>query len=307
MSPSERLQGVLVPVTTPFDPVTENIDLAALRTNLAWLGSTAISGVLIAGTTGEAVCLSRAERRAAAELAAQTLPDRCLLIVGTGAESTRGTLELCVDAGEAGADAVLVQPPSFYRRAMDASTLAAHYRAVAEASPVPVLIYQVPTSCSSVELTSGLIAELSTHPNILGLKDSRGDLPALGETLEGVSPGFRVFIGNGAKLHAALEMGAVGGILGVANLAPADSAAIHESFAAGRASEAGRIQERVAGLHNAIVGALGVPGVKAALDLLGRRGGIPRRPLRPLAQRDLERVREALESAGLLDTSGAPA
>lgn len=304
---SERLAGVLVPVTTPFDSHTENLDLAALRANLERLGSTPVRGVLIAGTTGEAVSLARAERKAALELATQVLPEDRLLIAGTGLESTRGTLELCVDAAEAGADAVLVQPPAFYRRAMDASTLAAHYGAVADASPVPVLIYQVPPSCSSVEITSGLLAELSTHPNILGLKDSRGDLAALGETLAHVAAGFRVFAGNGAKLYAALEMGAAGGILGVANLAPTDASEIYESFVAGRTSEAGRIQERVGRLHDAVVGSLGVAGVKAALDLLGLHGGIPRRPLQPLDDRDVGRVREALESAGLLDTSRAPA
>ena len=292
------LTGVFVPATSPFDPVTGDLDLVSLRSNLMRVLSAPVQGLVIGGTTGEALLLSREERTAALEAAADLLDDERLLIAGTGAESTRETIRLSVEAAEAGADAVLVQPPAYYRNAMSDRLLALHYRAVAEASPLPVILYQAPLTCSTLELSTPLVAGLSEHPGIIGLKDSRGKLPALGEHLGAVAEGFRVLVGNGAKLHAALEMGAAGGILGVSNLVPAEASEIYRCQREGRRAEAERIQERIAPLHNEIVGALGVPGVKAALDLTGASGGAPRPPLAPVDAHVVEKLRDLLRGAG---------
>ncbi len=302
-SPIEDMGGVFVPATTPFDSASGDLDLDALAANLRRLAATPVRGIVIGGTTGEAVLLSRAERRAAIEVARGLIDESQLLIAGTGAESTRETLRLSADAARAGAEALLVQPPAYYRRAMSRDALSAHYRTVADETDVPVLLYQAPLSCSTLELETGLVAELSEHPNIVGMKDSRGDLSGLAEHLRNVSEGFHVFIGNGAKLYAALELGAAGGILGIANVVPAEVAEIHRSFLSGRTTEAGRIQERIAPLHNEIVGALGVPGVKAALDLLGVHGGPPRPPLRPAGADAVENIQKLLQAAGFLDTA----
>ncbi len=301
-SVSDALAGVFVPATSPFDSTSGALDLVALRENLTRVLAAPLRGVVIGGTTGEAVLLNGDERRDALEVAHDLLTENQLLIAGTGAESTRETIRRSLDAADAGADALLVQPPAFYERAMDRENLREHYRIVADESPVPVILYQVPLSCSTLELSSGLVAELSEHRNIVGLKDSRGDLAALGDHLSRVSAGFQIFVGNGAMLYAALELGAAGGILGIANLVPNEVAEIYQRFVAGRTTEARRIQERVAPVHNEIIGAHGVPGVKAALDLLGEVGGAPRRPLRPASERKLERVRKVLHDAGLLDT-----
>ena len=302
-SPAEAFSGVFVPATTPFDPVSGALDLVALRANLRRLLATSLRGVVIGGTTGESVLLTREERRAALEAARDLLAREQLLIAGTGAESTLETLRLGSEAAEAGADAILVQPPAFFRRVMERSHLSEHYQTVADESAVPVILYQVPLSCSTIELSTGLVAELSEHPNVIGLKDSRGDLTTLGEHLTQVGEGFQVFVGNGAKLYAALELGAAGGILGVANLVPVEVTEIFTNYKSGRTAEAGRIQERVAPLHNGIVGAHGVAGVKAALDMLGAHGGAPRRPLRPADEQTLEEIRKVLRSAGFLDTA----
>ena len=295
------LSGVLIPVATPFDPVTGELDVVALRSNLrSWLAAP-VRGIVLAGSTGEAVLLDEPERRALLDAARDVIPADRLMVAGTGAESTRATRRLCRMAGDAGADAVLVQPPAFYKGAMTPEALARHYEAVADASPVPVILYQVPLRMSTLDLPTGLVVELSRHPNVVGIKDSRGVLDLVADLADACDEDFDVLVGNGALLYAALEVGAVGGILGVANLAPAESARIVEAFRAGRSAEAGRLQERVGPLHNTVIGGMGVPGVKAALDLLDLHGGPPRPPLAPLPGTRSSEVRDALVRAGRLE------
>jgi 4-hydroxy-2-oxoglutarate aldolase len=297
-------EGTFLPVTTPFDPVTGDVDVVAFRSNLRRWFESPIRGVLIAGSTGESVLLDDAERSALVEAAADVAPEGTLVIAGTGAESTRGTIALSKRAAESGADAVLVQPPAFFKGAMTPEVLARHYREVAEASPVPVLIYQVPLRLSTVELPTGLVAELSKHRNIVGIKDSRGQLDLVGELVEQTSDDFQVLVGSGALLYAALETGAVGGIVAVGLLATAEAAEIPLAFAEGRLEDAGRLQERIAPVHQQIVAGMGVPGVKAALDLLGLKGGRPRPPLAPASEQKAQAVREILEAADLLEPAG---
>lgn len=300
-----NLAGVFIPAVTPFDPVTGDVDIVAMRANLRnWLVHP-VHGIVIAGSTGEAVLLTRGERRSLVEATADALSADRLLLVGTGAESTRATMRMGQDAAEAGADAVLVQPPAYYLGAMTPEVLRDHYRAVADSSPVPVIIYQAPLRFSTLEFPNGLVAELSRHPNIVGIKDSRGSLEKVGELLDCVADGFSLIVGDGAGFYAALELGAAGGILGLANMAPAETAEIFQRFSEGRSSEAGRIQERVGPVHKKVVAGFGVPGVKAGVGLLGGYGGAPRPPLRPLAAARVAEVGAALRRAALLRPEGA--
>jgi 4-hydroxy-2-oxoglutarate aldolase len=295
-----NLAGVFIPAVTPFDPVTGDVDIVAMRANLrSWLAHP-VHGIVIAGSTGEAVLLSREERRSLIEATAGAMSDDRLLIAGTGVESTRATVLLGQEAADAGADAVLVQPPAYFRGAMTPEVLRDHYRAVADASPVPVIIYQAPLRFSTLEFPSGLVAELSRHPNIVGIKDSRGSLEKIGELLDRTADGFAVIVGDGAGFYAALELGASAGILALANLAPAETAEIYQRFAEGRSSEAGRIQERVGPVHKKVVAGFGVAGVKAAAGLLGGYGGAPRPPLRPLPAAKIRVVEAELRRARLL-------
>jgi 4-hydroxy-2-oxoglutarate aldolase len=295
-----NLAGILVAAVTPFDPFSGDVDLVGMRTNVrAWMKHPVL-GVVVGGSTGEAVYLDEDERRALLDAVRPIVPDGRLMIAGAGAESTRATLRLCRMAAEAGADAVLVMPPAFYRGGMTPEALALHYRAVADASELPVIVYQVPTRLSTIELPTGLVAELSQHENIVGIKDSRASLEVVGELVEQCVPGFQVLVGSGAHLYASLEVGAVGGILGVANLMPGESADLLTAFREGRAPEAGRLQEQIGPVHKAAVGEMGVAGVKAALDMMGLRGGKPRPPLLPLAERRRDELRPVLEAAGLL-------
>ncbi len=303
MSDGERvnLRGSFLPVTTPFDPVTGDVDVVALRSNLRSWFEHPVHGILIAGSTGESVFLDEAERVTLIEAAADVVPHDRVIIAGTGSESTRHTIRLTEQAAAAGADAVLVSPPAYYKGAMTPAVLAKHFRAVADASPVPVLVYQVPLRLSTLDLPSGLIGELAQHPNIVGIKDSRGKLDLVGELVEHTSGAdFDVLVGSGALLYPALEVGAAGGIMAVGLMAPAQAAEISIAFAEGRSGDAGRAQERIAPVHNDIVGGMGVSGIKAALDLLGMHGGAPRPPLSPATDARVDEVRTVLERAGLL-------
>lgn len=299
------LSGILVPLTTPFDPVTGEADLVGLRRNARAILAAPVAGLVLFGSTGEGLLLDPEERSRLVEGVREMAGERPLL-VGTGAESTRATIRLTRQAAEAGADAVLVQPPAYYRPQMTPDALVDHFRAVADASPVPVILYQVPPAYSGVEVPAGLAAELSRHPRIVGIKDSSGELRTLGELVETSRKGFAVLVGNGSVLYAGLEIGARGGVLAVANLAPRETTELYRLQRAGDGVGAGRLQERIAPLHRAVVARFGVPGIKAALDMLGLSGGAPRSPLKPLREKERRVVREALESARLLGAARAP-
>jgi 4-hydroxy-2-oxoglutarate aldolase len=271
----------------------------ALRRNVrAWI-ETPLAGLVLFGSTGEGLLLDEDERQRLLEGTRELMEGRPLL-AGAGAESTRATVRLARAAAEAGADAVLVHPPSYYRPAMTAEALRDHFVAVADASPVPVVLYQVPPQFSGIELNTGLVGELARHPNIAGIKDSTGDLKTLGAFVDACGRRCAVLVGSGAALFGALEMGATGGILAVSLLAPRPCTEVYRLHAAGDLASAGRLQERIGPTHRAIVGKWGVPGIKAALDMLGMVGGAPRPPLKPLRDRDRAAVRAALVEGGLL-------
>ena len=266
------LSGVFIPAVTPFLPETGGIDLPAMQENLRRWTQFPIQGIVLAGTTGEAVLLDEDERLDLVRASREVLPPEILLTVGTGLESTRATLRLTRAVAEAGAEAVLVQPPAYYKGAMTPEALREHYLTLADSSPIPVIVYQAPLRMSTLDFPTGLVAELSNHENIVGIKDSRGKLDLMGELVEQCQDGFQVLVCSGALLYPALEIGCVGGIVAVGNMAPGPSGELFQAFKAGRSSEAGRLQQQLGPIHNEIVGAIGVPGVKASLDLLSYHG-----------------------------------
>jgi len=294
------LSGVFIPAVTPFLEGSGEIDIVAFQSNLRSWSQHPIQGVVIAGTTGEAVLLDEEERLALVVAAKEVLPPEILITVGTGLESTRATVRLSRKVAEVGAQAVLVQPPAYYKGAMTPEALREHYLAVAAASPIPVIVYQAPLRMSTLDFPTGLVAELSNHENIVGIKDSRGKLELMGELVEQCQSGFQVLVGSGALLYPAMEVGAVGGIVAVANMAPGPSGELFQAYKAGRSSEAGRLQQLIGPIHNDIVGGIGVPGVKVALDFVGLSGGDPRPPIRPLPEKGRDEVRKVLVRAGLL-------
>jgi len=292
-----QLQGVFAPATTPFDSGTGELDITGFCRNMKFLLSTPLAGIVLFGSTGEGVLIEEGERARLLEITRDLMDemlDGRLLLAGTGAESTRATIHLSRSAAEAGADAVLVQPPGYFRSLMTPAALEAHFTAVADGSPVPIVLYQVPVPFRSVELGLPLIAKLSRHPNIIGVKDSTGDAAALAELVRTCSEGFSVLVGTAAALYEGLKAGASGGILGVAAFAPAPCCEIYRLRRAGADAEAKDLQAVVAPLHKAVVAGFSVPGVKAALDILGLTGGPPRPPLTPLGPADRAAVAAAL-------------
>lgn len=294
------LQGVFVPITTPFDPVTGDVDLVALRRNVRAYLEVPIQGLVLFGSTGEGVLLEAEERDRALAAVRAITPDGTPLIAAIRSESTRGAIRQAEAAAAGGAEAVLVAPPAYYRPQLVPEALRRHFEAVADRSPLPVVLYQVPPSYTAAELAGGLVAELARHPNVVGIKDSAGDLRALGQLTSLANGGFRVLVGNGPLIYAGLEMGAAGCVVAVSALVPQRAARLYERWTAEDPVGAGRAQERLTMVHRGVVAAHGIPGIKAALEMVGYAGGDPRLPLLPLRAADRARVRELLERARAL-------
>lgn len=293
------LAGLYVPVTTPFDPVTGDAAPVSLRDNLRrWLDQP-IDGFLLFGSTGEGALLDEDEKIQLLEYARDVVPPVRGLLAGAGADSTRAAIRLAKRFADAGADAVLVHAPTYYGPVLSAAAVRDHFTALADASPVPVLLYYMPKYVH-VDLDPGLVGELTRHPNVAGIKDSSGDLKRFADYTEACDEGVRLFVGNGTLLYSALELGAVGGILAAGLLAAQDYGALIKHSREGRSQEAGRLQEKLSPVHRDIVAKAGIAGVKVAMDMLGLTGGPPRSPLRPLSDKDQEHVGQVLKQAGLL-------
>jgi len=299
-----NLEGIYLPVTTPFRSSDGGLDTNALASNLRMWCETQIAGVLVGGSTGESVLLNAEELAACVRIARETLPEDRMVIAGTGLQSTRATIQACADASEAGADAVLVLPPSYFQAQMTADALRLHFWEVADASAVPVLLYHVPKFVP-VDLVPDLVGELIRHHNIIGIKDSSGDIQNLGALCDVCGSEATVLVGAGTHLYAGLEIGARGGIIAVGLLAPSEAVDLYDTFQSGRMNEAGRLQELIGPLHKSVVAGTGVPGVKHALDKLGFVGGLPRPPLLPSDEATRARIQEALTHAGLRKNASA--
>jgi 4-hydroxy-2-oxoglutarate aldolase len=294
---STMLAGVFAPITTPFDGRGE-VDTAAAGANCQRLIEAGITGIVVAGSTGEAPLLEDGERAALLGAVRAAVPDAPVLM-GIGAESTRQTIARARSAAAAGANAVLcVAPHYFGAGAMSDVALRAHYLAVAEASPVPVVLYTIP-KYMHFALSQGLVAELAQHANIVGIKDSSGDPALLATYLASQSDSFTVLTGNGAQFLNALKAGARGGILALCAFAPALSLRVFESFKAGDLAAAEAAQAVLTPLAMEIVAKAGIGGVKVAYDAVGLVGGPVRGPLVPLEQAAADHVRGLLAGAGI--------
>ena len=294
---SRVLGGVLGPVTTPFD-AAEELDICSFVENLRRYVEVGLHGVVVAGSTGEAALLGERERVALVEAARSVIPSDRWLIAGTGAESTRAAIERSRAAAAAGADAVMVVAPHYYGNAMTREALYAHFARLADSSPVPVLLYNIPKYVH-FRLEPELVAHLASHPNVIGMKDSAGDLGYLARYLEFQGETFAVFTGHACTFAAALDLGVRGGILAVALFAWDLALELWNAHREGRVGDVQRVQGRLTPLASEIVAGMGVPGVKSAMSLVGLAGGPVRSPLQPLAACEVERVAGLLKEAQL--------
>lgn len=291
---SKSLRGVFAPVTTPFVTGSEDVDLEAYARNVRAHLEEGLSGIVVAGSTGEAALLTEDERTALVSATRRETPLTHWVIAGCGGESTRITVARAHAAEAAGADAALVVAPHYYANAMGEAELRAHYLRVADESPLPILLYNIP-KYMHFALSAPLVAELAKHENVIGLKDSSGNLEMLKGFLAAQSDSFTVLTGSGSALQAGLEAGARGGILAVSLFAADLAFEVLQAVTASESAKATAAQAKLKPMADVIVAKLGVPGVKAAMDHVGKVGGVPRQPLLPLNAAARAEMAAALE------------
>jgi 4-hydroxy-2-oxoglutarate aldolase len=292
-----RFNGVLPPVTTPFN-AGGDVDYGALSSNIARYNETGLKGYVPLGSNGEAVHLSADERRQVIETVKRTATNDHTVVAGVNELSTRSAIEAARAAADHGADAVLVITPYFYKSSMTQERLLRHFTEVADQSPVPVLLYTVPQN-TGVVIESATIASLAAHQNIVGAKDSAGNMGAISETIRLVPEGFSVMVGNGGIVYPSVTMGATGAILGVACTAPRACVELYDAAKSGDHTRARELQNRIAPLSQVVTAGLSVPGLKAAMEIIGFAGGVPRSPLTPVSNEDRERIRGVIRKTGL--------
>jgi 4-hydroxy-2-oxoglutarate aldolase len=272
------LEGVFAALTTPF--VDDEVSIPKFEENVRKLNGTGLAGYLVLGSTGECVSLSDAESEALVRSARAIAAPGKAVIAGTARESTRLTIDFTSRMADAGIDAALVRSPSYYKSRMSNDALKAHFLSVADKARVPVLLYNIPAN-TGISLEASLVIELSSHHNIIGLKESSGNIAYLGEVIRRVPPGFRYLLGSGSVFLPGLELGACGAILAVANAAPELCSKIYGLFRERKLDEALRLQLDLIPLNKAIMEGTGIAGLKHALDLRGYYGGPVRLPLLP--------------------------
>ncbi len=294
-------KGIFAPVPTPF--VDDALALDKFAANVAKWGETPLSGLVIGGSNGEFCLLEREEKVELVRVARQTLPSQKLVIAGTGEESTQGTIRLTRACAEAGADAALVLNPYYYKDTYTDAAIKHFFLNVAEASPIPVLLYNMPKN-TGLNLSAKLVVELSAHPNIVGLKDSSGNIVQMAEIVANTPPTFATLAGSGSFLLAALAIGAQGGTMALANVLPNECAALLDLFFAGKMEEARALQHALLKPNHAVTARFGVAGLKAAVELYGYFGGAPRPPLLPLTPAERTQLAAIFQEAKGTEAKG---
>jgi 4-hydroxy-2-oxoglutarate aldolase len=281
----ETLAGVYPPLPTPFDD-NGDLDTGALRDNLARLGTTGLRGFVILGSNGEYVYLEEEEKLAALQAAREAIPQDLLLIAGTGAESTRATIRLTRKAAELGADAAIIVTPNYYKSGMTGDAMTSHYYTVAEASTIPVIIYNVP-QFTGVDLDALTLLKLAEHPNIIGMKESAPNLVKIADVARGAAWGnrhFEVLAGSASYLLSGMSVGAVGGVVASANVAPHECVQVYRDCSTGNYGAALPVQQHLLPLNAAVTTKWGIAGLKYAMEQVGLYGGPVRSPLLPLSE-----------------------
>lgn len=287
-----NLHGIFVPLTAPF-AADGALALDRFRENLARYDRTHLAGYVVNGSTSESVLLRWEEVYDLWETARLRAAPGKILIAGSGAEATSETIDHTRRAASIGFDAALVRTPSFYKPAISTDLLAEHYLRVAEASPIPVLLYSVPVF-THVSIDAAVVSRVASHPNIIGIKDSSGDIAGLAAIVAAAPKSFQTLVGSAAALFGSLEAGATGAILAVANAFPELCCEIYDASRAGDSSRARSLADRLAPAGKLFGTRFGIPGLKYALDRLGYYGGPPRPPLLPLSAAAKQEIDSAL-------------
>ena len=298
-----NLRGVFPPITTPFSDDELSIDIPALKRNAGRWMTTGLRGLVVLGSNGEAPLVDEAESDAAIDAVRACVPTDRVLIAGTGRESTKGAIDASLRAAKLGADAVLVRTPSYFKPQLTPAAFVDHYTAVADASPVPVLLYNF-SALTGVTLVPDVVATLAAHPNIVGMKESGSDLGYVSALVDTTPDDFALLVGSAPTFYPSLLCGATGGIMALACVAPDECVELFELVSANALEEARALQRRLTPLAKLVTRVHGVPGLKAALDLLGFTGGHARPPFRPLSPDAVDELRRALTALDLDVSSG---
>ena len=288
-----KLNGIFPPLPTSFD-AHENLATDKIKENIVNLSRYNLAGFLILGSNGELVNLTEKEIQEVYVAAREAIPAHKIMLAGTGAQSTRGTITNTQVAAAAGADAVLVLNPSYYKSLMTQDALVAHYHAIADASTIPVVIYNMPAN-SGLDMDAETILKISEHENIVGLKDSGGNLAKMGNVKRMAKPDFQILAGSAGFLLPAFTVGAVGGILALANIAPQKCISIYEDYFSGNFEQAQKTQLELIPINAAVTNKWGVPALKTAMDYVGLFGGVARKPLLPLKEEIKKQVIDLIE------------
>ena len=288
--------GIFPPIVTPFQK--EEVAYHYLAENMEKLNKSGIRGVVVLGSNGENVFLSKEEKIEAVRTVIRNASKDMLIIVGSGCESARETIYLTNKLAELGAQAALVVTPFYYGGKMNDEALIKYYTAVADNTEIPVLLYNVP-KFTGVNLSTEVLSILAEHSNIAGIKDSSGNINQLGQYLNRVDNGFNILVGTAGALLGALTLGCKGGILALANIAPEKCVEIYNLVQEGKIREARELQLRMIPVNHATTAVYGISGLKYAMDLLGYKGGETRLPLLPLKEEEKDKIRNILLEANL--------
>lgn len=271
------IKGIYTPIVTPFDTNGE-INYDDMEHNINLWNNSKLDGLVVLGSNGEFPYISEEEKLQLTKFVIEKVKNEKKVIVGTGCDSTRATIELSNKVADLGADATLILPPHYYKKLMDEEVLLNYFKDVADNIRIPVILYNMPTN-TGVMMSSRIISQLSKHPNIVGIKDTSGNIAHFSEILRDSDDEFAVFAGNAGYLLPALTMGAVGGTLALANCLPDECCRLVELYKDGKIEEARKLQLRLLKINKYVTGIYGIPGLKVVLNHLGFRGGYPRKPL----------------------------
>ncbi|XP_063290176.1 4-hydroxy-2-oxoglutarate aldolase, mitochondrial [Pelobates fuscus] len=293
------IKGIYPPITTPFTKHQE-VDYDQLEENLQRYSTIPFRGIVVQGSTGEYAYLTKEERLEVVRRARKVVPTDKLLIAGSGCESTHATIQMTEEMSLSGADAVLVVTPSYYRGRMTSHALIHHYTKVADSSPVPVILYSVPGN-TGLDLPIDAIVTLSQHPNIIGIKDSGGDVTRIGLTIYKTKQhGFQVLSGSAGFLLAGYSVGTVGGVCALGNVLGTQLCALEKMCLNAQWEDAKQLQHRLIEPNAAVTRKFGVPGVKQAMEWFGYHGGLCRSPLPPLTDPEVKELRRDFIANGWL-------
>jgi 4-hydroxy-2-oxoglutarate aldolase len=298
MSNKENLSGVFAPVNTPF--INDELQLDHLKENLRFYGRSNLKGYLALGSNGEFRSLTEKEQWQVLEVFAEQKGDK-VIMVGTACESTRETIEKSKRVAEMGFEYVSVLTPGYFANYMTGDVLLSHFKKIADAVPIPVLMYNAPQFSGGVKIQPKTLAALAKHPNIVGIKDSSSDGPGKYLNVIDLDADFNVLSGSSSTFYPSLHIGARGGIISLGNVLPDKVAELYQAWVNGEMDKAQDLHFRLGRLTSAVSGSYGVSGVKAAMNIVGLKGDEPRSPMPKAPADEVEKIYNAMVREGFLD------